>query len=73
MTPCNATFRGNVLNVPSDEWGASFYGSLAASGSAVWAGKGGTESRRGYWRWCLEHSIPLAWDFLVPLLVTRVV
>ncbi|WP_080401944.1 Imm5 family immunity protein [Burkholderia ubonensis] len=53
--------------------GASFYGSLAASGSAVWAGKGGTESRRGYWRWCLEHSIPLAWDFLVPLLVTRVV
>ncbi len=56
----------NELNVPPDEWDASFYGSLAASGSAIWEGKGGMERRRAYWRWYLEQAIPLAWEVLVP-------
>lgn len=53
--------------VPPDDWDASYYGALAVSGSAVWEGKGGIESRADYWRWYLEGAIPQAWDVVSPI------
>ncbi|WP_197337258.1 Imm5 family immunity protein [Ralstonia solanacearum] len=58
---------GDEKGVPPDDWDASYYGSLAVSGSAVWEGKGGIESRADYWRWYLEGAIPQAWDVVSPL------
>ncbi|MCK4140607.1 Imm5 family immunity protein [Ralstonia pseudosolanacearum] len=49
--------------VPPDDWDASYYGSLAVSGSAVWEGKGGID----YWRWYLDDAIPQAWDVVSQL------
>ncbi|AST89189.1 hypothetical protein CIG66_22735 (plasmid) [Ralstonia pseudosolanacearum] len=53
--------------VPPDDWDASYYGSLAVSGSAVWEGKGGIEGRADYWRWYLDDAIPQAWDVVSQL------
>ncbi len=50
----------NVL--PPDEWDASFYASIAVSGSAVWERKGGYAERSAFWNWYLQTAIPLAWD-----------
>ncbi|MGV2288358.1 Imm5 family immunity protein [Trinickia sp. YCB016] len=57
----------NEKNVPPDDWDVSYYGSLAASGSAIWELKGGEENRRAYWQWYLGEAIPRGWDVLVPL------
>ncbi|WP_413216063.1 Imm5 family immunity protein [Paraburkholderia kururiensis] len=53
--------------VPPDDWDASYYGSLATSGSAIWEGKGGIASRRAYWTWYLAIAVPEAWDVVTPL------
>lgn len=60
----------NEKTIPPDDWDVSYYGSLAASGSAIWEGKGGAENRRAYWRWYLDYAIPRAWDVFAPLNAT---
>ena len=53
--------------VSPDDWDASFYASLAVSGSAIWEKKGGVEERRAYWRWYLQTAIPYAWNVVAVL------
>jgi len=52
----------DAKSVDPDDWDVGYYGSLAASGSAIWEAKGGAESRRVYWTWYLKAAIPFAWD-----------
>jgi hypothetical protein len=59
-------------DVPPDDWDSSFYGSLAAAGSAVWESKNGQAERLKYWRWYLEEAIPRAWDIDLSLEPLRV-
>jgi hypothetical protein len=54
-------------DVPPDDWDPSFYGSLAAAGSASWEMKNGEAERSRYWRWYLETAIPKAWNIEMSL------
>jgi hypothetical protein len=54
-------------DVPPDDWDASFYASLAKSGSAIWENKGGAANRSEYWNWYLDIAVPLAWDVVTPI------
>jgi hypothetical protein len=54
-------------SVDPDDWDVGYYGSLAASGSAIWEAKGGSDSRRAYWNWYLGSAIPCAWDVQLPI------
>ena len=57
----------NEKSTPPDDWDAGYYASLVKSGSAVWEAKGGSDSRRRYWKWYLEYALPQAWEVLAPL------
>jgi hypothetical protein len=58
-------------SLPADSWDASFFASLAISGSASWEEQGGESERRSFWNWYLTTAVPLAWNVLLPLETAR--